>query len=81
MKPVVIYSTPYCGFCKMTKEFFKQHNVAYTDYDVSTDSAKAQEMMEKSGQLGVPVIVVGEGKEADVIVGFDQEKLSKALGI
>lgn len=81
MKPVTIYSTPFCGFCKMTKEFLKQHNVAYTDHDVSTDAAKAEEMMEKSGQLGVPVILIGEGKEQEMIIGFDQAKLSQALGI
>lgn len=81
MKPVTIYSTPFCGFCKMTKEFLKQHGVAYTDYDVSTDSAKAQEMMDKSGQLGVPVVLIGTGAEQEMIIGFDQGKLSQALGL
>ena len=81
MKPVAIYTTPTCGFCKLTKEFFKTNNVAYTEFDVSVDSAKAQEMVEKSGQMGVPVIVIGEGKDQDLIVGFDQPKLKKALGL
>lgn len=80
-KPVAIYTTPTCGFCKLTKEFLRNHKVAFTEYDVSTDSAKAQEMVEKSGQMGVPVTVVGEGEKAELIVGFDQAKLSKALGL
>lgn len=80
-KPVAIYTTPTCGFCKLTKEFFKKNNVAYTEYDVSVDSAKAQEMVEKSGQMGVPVTVVGEGDKAELIVGFDEMKLRQALGL
>ena len=81
MKPVAIYTTPTCGFCKLTKEFFKQNKVAYSEYDVSVDSAKAQEMVEKSGQMGVPVVTIGEGDKQELIIGFDQVKLSKALGI
>ena len=81
MKPVTIYSTPTCGFCKLAKEFLKSHNVAYTDFDVSVDTAKAQEMVEKSGQMGVPVIVIGSGKEEQIIVGFDESGLKKALGL
>jgi glutaredoxin-like YruB-family protein len=80
-KPVAIYTTPTCGFCKLTKEFLKSKGVAYTEHDVSTDTAKAQEMVEKSGQMGVPVTFVGEGAKAEMIIGFDQAKLSKALGL
>lgn len=81
MKPVAIYTTPTCGFCKLTKEFFAKNKVAYTEYDVSADSAKAQEMVEKSGQMGVPVVAVGTGKDEELIIGFDEPKLRKALGI
>lgn len=80
-KPVAIYTTPTCGFCKLTKEFLRGHNVAFTEFDVSTDSAKAQEMVEKTGQMGVPVTMVGEGAKAEYIVGFDQAKLTKTLGL
>lgn len=80
-KPVMIYTTPTCGFCKLTKEFLKSNGISYTEFDVSTDSAKAQEMVEKSGQMGVPVTIIGEGPKAELIVGFDQAKLSKALGL
>lgn len=78
MKKVEIYSTPTCHFCQMAKEFFTANNIAYTNYDVSTDIAKRQEMMEKSGQLGVPVIVIDD---KDLVIGFDQAQVSKLLGV
>ena len=62
----------------MAKEFFKENGVQYTDYNVGTDATKRQEMLEKSGQLGVPVIVIDN---KDLIVGFDQKALSKLLEI
>lgn len=65
----------------MTKEFFKENNVEYTEHDVSTDSDKAQEMVDISGQMGVPVIIIGEGDDKEIIVGFDQEKLTSTLGL
>ncbi|MFA6256785.1 MAG: glutaredoxin family protein [Candidatus Paceibacterota bacterium] len=77
MQNVTIYSTPTCHFCHMAKEFFKENNVAYTDYDVAADLEKRQEMMQKSGQLGVPVIVIGN----DITVGFDRPKLAKLLNL
>ena len=77
MKDVTIYSTPTCRFCHMAKVFFKENNIAYTEYDVSSDAAKRQEMIEKSGQMGVPVIVIGD----DFILGFNKPKLSELLGI
>ncbi len=76
-KQVTIYSTPTCHFCGLTKDFLKENNVAFTDYDVAHDLAKRQEMIQKSGQMGVPVIMVGE----ELIVGFDKEKLAASLGI
>lgn len=85
MKNVVIYTTPTCGFCKMTKEFFKENNVTYTEHDVAVDSEKAQEMVEKSGQMGVPVVIITDsekaGDEGEIVVGFDKEKLSSVLGL
>lgn len=74
---VEIYSTPSCHFCHMAKEFFKEKNVAFTDIDVAADSAKRQEMVDKSGQMGVPVIIIGN----DLIVGFNKPLISKLLGI
>ncbi len=77
MKNVQIYSTPTCHFCHMAKDFFKANNVAYTEYDVATDTVKRQEMVEKTGQRGVPVIIIGD----DTIVGFNQPKIAELLGI
>ncbi|MBI2030644.1 glutaredoxin family protein [Candidatus Kaiserbacteria bacterium] len=77
MKNVTIYSTPTCHFCHGAKEFFKEHNVAYTEKDVSGDAAARTEMVEKSGQMGVPLIDI-EGK---LIIGFDESALRKELQI
>lgn len=77
MKTVLIYTTPTCQYCKMAKEFFTEKGVAYTDFDVSVDEAKRAEMVEKSGQMGVPVIDI----ENDIIVGFDEPKLRELLDI
>lgn len=59
----------------------QSHNVDFTEIDVSVDQEKAREMIEKSGQMGVPVIIVGEGEQEQLIVGFDQQKLSQALNV
>jgi alkyl hydroperoxide reductase subunit F len=80
-KTVNIYSTKTCGFCKAAKEYLDSNNISYTDIDVGENQDKAREMIEKSGQMGVPVIVVGEGSDEEVIVGFDQGRLAKALEI
>jgi glutaredoxin 3 len=76
-KNVTIYSTPTCHFCHLAKDFFKENNIQYTEYDVLSDIEKRREMMDKSGQLGVPVISI-DGK---VVVGFDQAEISSLLGI
>jgi len=74
-KKVKIYSTKTCPWCKKAKEFFKANNVKFTDVDVSSDEAAQKEMVEKSGQMGVPVIEI-DGK---ILVGFDQGKIEEAL--
>lgn len=82
MKQVTIYTTPTCGFCATEKAFFKERGVQYAEKDVSRDSATAQEMIEMSGQMGVPVTVITDagGKET-LIVGFDRARLAAALGL
>ena len=74
---VTIYSTPTCHFCHAAKEFFKRNNIAFTDYDVSSDQAKRTEMLEKSGQMAVPVICVGD----EMTVGFNESTLKQMLAI
>jgi len=80
-KPITIYSTKTCGFCKAAKEFLTASGVEYTEIDVGVDQDKAREMIEKSGQMGVPVIIVGEGEDEEIIVGFDKDRLAAAAGI
>ncbi|HZX34464.1 MAG TPA: glutaredoxin family protein [archaeon] len=74
---VTVYSTTWCPYCKMAKEFLSQHKISFEDINVEKDSGKAEEMIEKSGQQGVPVIDI-DGK---IIVGFDKEALRQALKI
>jgi glutaredoxin 3 len=78
MKKVEIYSTPSCHFCHMAKEFFTANGVEFSDYDVASDTAKRSEMVEMTGQMGVPVIVI-DGK--DVVIGFNKKALSELLEI
>jgi len=77
-KPTVtIYTTPSCHFCHMAKEFFKANNVVYTEHDVAADQAQRKEMIEKSGQMGVPVIQIGN----ELIIGFNKPVVAQLLGI
>jgi glutaredoxin 3 len=75
MKTVTIYSTPSCHFCHMAKDYFTEHNVTFTDHDVAMDLEKRQEMIEMTGQMGVPVIRIGD----DVVIGFDEDKVKELL--
>ena len=77
MAKVKIYTTPYCHYCKMAKEYFKSKGVEYEEYDVMTDLQKREEMMKKSGQLGVPVLDI-DGK---IVIGFDRPKINEYLGL
>lgn len=65
-KKVIIYSTPTCPYCVYAKDFFKEKGVQFEDVDVSRDRTRAMEMVEKSGQMGVPVIDIG----GNIVVGF-----------
>lgn len=76
-KIVTIYSTPVCHFCQAAKEFFNENNVAYTEFDVASDHEKRQEMIEMTGQMGVPVIRI----DNDVVVGFDEDKVKELLAV
>lgn len=74
---VTIYSTPTCPFCKQLKGYLTQRNIAFTDIDVSADREKAQEMIHKSGQMGVPVTDIN----GEIIVGFDKKRIAELLKI
>lgn len=79
MKKVQIYSTPTCHYCQMAKEFLKENNVEYTEYNVAEDAEKREEMMNVSGQMGVPFIVIGEGDDSEGMIGFNEAKMKELL--
>ena len=76
-KQVVIYSTPTCHFCHMAKNYLNEKGISYTEHNVAEDIEKRQEMMEKSGQMGVPVIVIGD----QMLIGFDKPRIDQLLGL
>lgn len=77
VKSVKIYSTPTCPYCRMAKDFLKQNNVEFTDIDVSFDETAGQEMVNKSGQIGVPQLEI----DGEIIVGFDKAAIKRALDL
>ena len=77
MKSVIIYSTPGCIYCKIAKDWFNENNINYTEHNVAEDTEKREEMMQKTGQMAVPVIDV----EGEIVIGFDKPKLSQLLGL
>ncbi len=77
MSKVKIYTTPSCVYCKMAKTYFAEHNVQYEELNVANDARLQQEMIQKSGQMGVPVIDV-DGK---IVIGFDKARLAELVGI
>ena len=74
---VIIYSTPNCPWCARTKQYLKEHNIPFIDYDVSTNREKAEEMIQKSGQMGVPVVDI----DGVIIVGFDKPRIDLMLDL
>lgn len=74
---IKVYSTPTCPYCVTLKSFLKEKGFDFEDIDVAAEPAKAQEMIEKSGQMGVPVVDIN----GQIIIGFDREKIVKLLNI
>lgn len=74
---VKVYTTATCPYCIQVKDFLKEKGVDYDEIDVGDDEKAAQEMIDKSGQMGVPVTDV----DGEIIIGFDTDKLTKALGL
>jgi len=77
MKEVNIYTTPTCAYCHQAKQYFKENNVTYTEYNVADDREKAEEMVNMTGQMGVPVIEIGD----ELVVGFDKKIVAQLLGL
>jgi len=78
MKKILIYTSPQCGYCKVAKQYFEQIGAEYEEKDVS-DPKIAQEAVERSGQMGVPIIYIGEGDDAKMLVGFNKPEIAAAL--
>ena len=76
-KKITIYSTPTCPYCVRVKQFLKDSNIEFEDIDVSENQEAGQEMIKKSGQMGVPVVDI----DGEIIIGFYKEKIKKSLGI
>ncbi|MDD4900411.1 MAG: glutaredoxin domain-containing protein [Candidatus Omnitrophica bacterium] len=77
MKNVKVYSTSTCPYCIRAKQFLKDNSVVFQDVDVANDQAAAEEMVQKSGQMGVPVLDI----DGEIIVGFDKERIKSTLGL
>lgn len=77
MAEVIIYTTPTCVYCKMAKAFFEQNHISYKEKDVAYDLQAREEMVQKSSQMGVPVIDI----DGNIVIGFNKQKLSELLGI
>jgi len=76
-KSVKVYSTPTCPYCVRVKKFLKDNSIVFEDIDVSMDQKRSQEMVDKTGQMGVPVLDI----DGQFIVGFDKDAINKALGL
>jgi len=77
MANVIIYTTPTCVYCRAAEEFFKENNVQYEEKDVAKDEQARDDMVQKSGQLGVPVIDIN----GEIVIGFDESRLKELLNI
>ena len=77
MKKVKVYSTSTCYFCVKLKEFLHQHKIPFENFDINEDKKAAMEMIKKTNQTGVPVVEIGK----EIIIGFDQDRIKKALKI
>lgn len=74
---VIVYTTPTWPWCRVVKDYLKSNNVSFVEYDVSKDERAAMEMINKSGQRGVPVIDI----DGNIVIGFDQESIDRILGL
>ncbi len=74
---VIVFSTPTCSFCNAAKRYFREKNIRFTDVDVSKDQNAARDMQRRTGQMGVPVILINNRP----IVGFDKPRIMQMLNL
>ncbi len=77
MHKIIVYSAPWCVYCKMVKSYLDESKVKYTEIDVSADDAGKDDMVKKSGQLSIPVVDI----DGEIIIGFNKPAIKKALGL
>ncbi|MBF0215658.1 MAG: glutaredoxin family protein [Candidatus Omnitrophica bacterium] len=77
MSKVTVYSTKTCSYCVRLKQYLSDNKISYENIDITSDPAKVKEMVDKSGQMGVPVVDI----DGAIVVGFDKPQISKLLGI
>lgn len=81
-KKYTIYSTPTCGYCRLLKSWLSEKGVMYEEVDVAMNPARGQEMIQKTGQMGVPVsIITMPDNREEIILGFDQARIAGLLGL
>ncbi len=80
-KTVIVYSTPTCPYCDQVKDYLKDKSISYQEIDLSKNPEKGEELVKKTGQMGVPVTIVSEGDDEEVIIGFDIDKINNALSL
>ncbi len=76
-KKIKVYSTPTCPYCIRLKQFLRDSNIDFENVDVSSNQLAAEEMVRKSGQMGVPVVDI----DGEIIIGFDKDRIKQALGL
>ncbi len=74
---VKIFTTPTCPWCKLTKDYLTKNKIEFENIDVTTDQKAVSEMMERSGEMAVPQLWIGN----EVVVGFDQKRIGELLNI
>lgn len=81
MPKITIYSTATCGYCRMLKSYLQNKSIAYVEKHADQDPKLAEELYEKSGQLGVPLTIIEDNGKEEMILGFDKHKIDQVLGL
>lgn len=83
MKKVKIYSTPTCGYCNQLKSWLNEKGIEFEEFNVQVDDEARDFIVRKSGQMGVPVTIISDkdGKNEELVLGFDTNKIESLLGL
>ena len=81
IEKIIIYSTPFCSYCESAKQYLDKNNISYQDVNVLQDKHAQEEMIKKSKQRGVPVIIIKKNGKENILVGFQKDRLKEILGL